>query len=169
MEELREFLRRTYGDDAASRMIVENSVDPETGRQFLALLTEGWGETQSTWAQNWFLGAEHVGALGEHYRTSFSEHDMMLRHKFMSLWQAVKEGECDEWELEGAALVAALALVLDQVRASVMFPPPPASFTVFISLPSVFCYSLPSTPFFLRCLVAIADCGGDFVWVLRCL
>jgi uncharacterized protein (DUF924 family) len=38
------------------------------------------------------------------------------RHRFSALLQAVRSGDCDEWELEGADHVAAMALALDQVR-----------------------------------------------------
>ena len=40
---------------------------------------------------------------------------MDARHRYGTLLAAVRAGECDEWELEGPAHVAALALALDQL------------------------------------------------------
>jgi len=60
---------------------------------------------------------------GEHYTpdTEVTYDHQEMKRQYQKLWEAARDGQCDEWELEGPQFILALIIILDQF--SRMFVP----------------------------------------------
>jgi len=98
------------------------AVEVEEARRVLTAITDLADEHKPDlekvplqWMKRWDLVGNASGR-GEHYTPdpALQGDHQELKRVHQKLWEAARDGQCDEWELEGPKYILALIIILDQ-------------------------------------------------------